>query len=151
MEQRKKDLQDLFVVNAMTQRLMHAYIHRTFTELGVAPPQLHLLQLVEHLQPVSLKKLADAMRVTPGAVTQLVESLVRAGYINRQADTQDRRMSVVTLSEDGRRKIGKLTRMKQEMLAKVVADLDDAELRVYLRVQQKMLEYLEANCKPIKK
>lgn len=151
MEQREKDLQDLFAVNAMTQRLMHTYMHRIFAELGVAPSQLHLLQLVEHGEPVSLKKLALAMRVTPGAITQLVESMVQAGYIDRKPDTQDRRMSVVTLTELGHEKIGELLRIKEGLLARVAADLDDKELRIYLRVQQKMLEYLETNCKPIKK
>jgi MarR family 2-MHQ and catechol resistance regulon transcriptional repressor len=150
MQSRAKNIRELFDTTAMTQRLMHTYVHRTFDELGVAPSQLHLLHLIEHMQPVSLKKLAEAMRLTPGAITQIVESLVQAGYIDRKPDTQDRRVSVVTLTDAAREKMSALTRTKQAMLTKVVADLDDDELRIYLRVQQKMLAYLEANCRNVK-
>lgn len=151
MERRQKNLQDLFATTAMTQRLMHTYIHRTFDELGVAPSQLHLLQLIEHTQPANLKQLADAMRVTPGAITQLVDSLVTTGYLDRNPDAHDRRSSVVTLTDAGQEKIRKLTRHKQELLANVAADLDDDELQIFLRVQQKMLAYLEAQCRTLKK
>lgn len=149
--EREKNLQDLFATSAMMQRLMHAYIHRTFTEAGLAPSQLHLLQLIEHKQPVSLKKLADAMRLTPGAITQLVESLVQAGYVNRTPDEHDRRVSMVTLTESGADKLALLTRQKQILLENVAADLSDEELAVYLRVQQKMLAYLETNCRNAKR
>jgi len=151
MERRQKNLQDLFDTAAMTQRLMHTYIHRTFDELGIAPSQLHLLHLIEQSQPVSLKKLAEAMRLTPGAITQLVDGLVRAELVNRESDPRDRRISVVTLTDTGRDKIRALTRQKQALLQKVAGDLDDDELQVYLGVQRKMLAHLEANCRNVKK
>lgn len=151
MERRRKNLQELFEISQMTQRLMHMYMHRRFEELGVAPPQVHLLHLIGQMQPVNLKKLADGMRLTPGAITQLVDGLVRAGYVDRLPDEKDRRSSVVTLNAVGQDKIKALTRQKQTLLAEVANDLDDNELETYLHVQQKMLAYLETNCRNIKK
>lgn len=151
MYNRAKNLQELFATSALTQRMMHVYMHRSFDELGLAPSQLQLLQLIEHAQPVSLKTLAGDMRLTPGAITQLVDGLVQIGYIKRTPSAEDRRVTVVALSEAGSDKIGSLKRKKQALLAKVVVDLDDEELEVYLRVQQKMLAYLEANCRNVKK
>jgi DNA-binding MarR family transcriptional regulator len=151
MQNRTKNLQELFATAALTQRMLHVSMHRTFDELGVAPSQLQLLQLIEHAQPISLKTLASDMRLTPGAITQLIDGLVDAGYVQRTASTADRRVTVAALTPAGQEKIGMLKRKKQALLGKVVADLDDEELAVYLRVQQKMLAYLEKNCRDIKK
>ena len=147
MDTRTKNLQDLFATSVVVQRMMHACMHRTFDELGIAPSQLQLLQLIEHSQPVSLKVLAADMRLTPGAITQLVDSLVEVGYVDRTSGVADRRVTDVSLTDAGSEKIGMLKRKKQALLTKVVADLDDEELRVFLCVQQKMLVYLEANCR----
>jgi DNA-binding MarR family transcriptional regulator len=148
MNKRSQNLQELFATSAVIQRLMHAYIHRSFDELGLAPSHLQLLQFIEREQPVSLKRLAEHMRLTPGAITQLVESLVRAEYVTRTPDAADRRVINIALTSAGGEKIGALSRKKQSLLAKVVADLNDEELQVFLRVQQKMLQYLETSCRP---
>lgn len=151
MSTRTKNLQDLFATSALTQRMMHSYMYRTFEELDIAPSQLQLLQLIERSQPVSLKTLAASMRLTPSAITQLVEGLVRSGYVDRAASQQDRRVAVVALTQGGKEKVGALKRKKQAMLTRVAGDLDDEELAVFLRVQQKMLAYLETNCRNVKK
>ncbi len=151
MSSRDKKLQDLFATTALTQRMMHLYIMRAFDDLGVAPSQLHLLHTVERLQPVSLKTLASEMRLTPGAITQLIEAMVQAGYVERSSNDTDRRVIVVALTKSGNETVVLLKRKKQALLAKVVADLDDNELAIFLRVQQKMLTYLETNCRNLKK
>jgi DNA-binding MarR family transcriptional regulator len=150
MSNRAKNLQDLFATSAVVQRMMHTCMHRAFDELGIAPSQMQLLQYIENSQPVSLKTLAEDMRLTPGAITQLVEGLVQADYVNRSASAEDRRVIVAALTPAGKDKLGLLKRKKQSLLKQVVADLDDTELEVYLHVQQKMLAYLEANCRKIK-
>ncbi len=146
MSSRVEIIQELFEVNAMTQRLMHGFMHRAFVALGVAPSQVHLLNLIENMQPVSLKKLAEAMHLTPGAITQLVDSLVQVGYVDREPSTQDRRVSVVTLTDTAREKIHEVKRVKERLLTEVVTDLDDEELQTFLHVQLKIQAYLENAC-----
>lgn len=151
MTTRSKNLQELFSTSDVVQRMMRQCIHQVFDELGIAPSQLHLLHTIDMLQPVSLKKLASEMKLTPGAITQLVDSLVSSGYVERIHDDRDRRVICATLTPEGKEKISLLKRKKRALLEKVVADLDDEEIDVFLRVQQKMIAYLEANCRNIKK
>lgn len=151
MNTRSKYTQDLFATTAVVQRMMHACLQHLFDEIGVAPSQLQLLHLILQRQPVSLKVLATEMHLTPGAITQLVESVVQAGYVIRSESTEDRRITVVSLTDAGTTVCKQLEQIKQTLLSKVVADLDDTELAVFLRVQQKMLSYLETNCAKVKK
>lgn len=133
------------------QRLMHANFHRAFEELKIAPSQLQLLMFIENMQPVSLKDLAAKMYLTPGAITQLVEGLVQQGYIERKPSEQDRRVICVAMTSEGTKKTAALQERKHEMFAKVVSELDDNELALFLRIQQKMLAQLETKiCKETK-
>ena len=151
MDKRSQDIQNLFATYSVVQRMMHACLQRAFDELGVVPSQLQLLHLIKHNQPVSLKTLATELRLTPGAITQQVESVVQAGYVNRNESSEDRRITVVSLTPSGVAVCKRLERMKQELLTKVVADLNDKELGIFLGVQQKMLVHLEESCAKVKK
>lgn len=151
MDKRSQDIQDLFATYAVVQRMMHSCLQRAFDELGVAPSHLQLLHLIKQHQPLSLKRLAVELRLTPGAITQQVESVVQAGYVTRTESSEDRRITVVSLTPSGVAVCKRLERMKQELLTKVVADLNNEELEVFLGVQQKMLVHLEESCAKVKK
>ena len=47
-------------------------------------------------------QLGDRMQITKQAVSQLIETLVDLGYVQRQADPVDRRRVVMTLTAQGR-------------------------------------------------
>jgi DNA-binding MarR family transcriptional regulator len=145
MDTRTQTLQDLFAVAQLTQRLMHGCVMRAFHDMDIAPSQAHLLHMVEQMQPVSFKSLASELRLSPGAVTQLVDGLVQAELVKRTPDETDRRVSNVELTRTGKEKLSILKEKKRELLANVLKDLSDEELELYVNAQRKMLAYLEAN------
>lgn len=151
MDKRSQVIQDLFATYPVVQRMMHTCLQREFDEIGVAPSQLQMLHLIRNHQPVSLKMLAAELRLTPGAITQQIESVVQAGYVTRTESSEDRRITVVSLTQSGTAVFKRLERMKQLLLQKVVADLNDKELEVFLEVQRKMLVHLEESCAKVKK
>jgi DNA-binding MarR family transcriptional regulator len=46
---------------------------------------------------------AQQLKLSPGAVTEVVESLVRDGLVRRETDADDRRAVVLVLTPEGRR------------------------------------------------
>jgi DNA-binding MarR family transcriptional regulator len=113
--------------------------------LHIGPSEGHVLYVIAESQPISLKKLADAIHLTPGAITQLVDGLVQANYVNRTPSEQDRRVSVVTLTPEGSRTMSAMRRSKEELFTKLVGGLTNEELSAFVGVQRKMLKYLEEN------
>ncbi len=59
----------------------------------------------ERPEGISLKELADAMRLTSGAVSAMVESLVRKKCLERHISEEDRRSVRIRLSAEGRQAI----------------------------------------------
>lgn len=151
MSTRAENLDEIYALSATTQRLMRTQMQGSHESLGIGPSEGHLLHMIAEMQPVSLKKLADSMHLTPGAITQLIDSLVHAGYVIRTPDKQDRRVTVASLTPDGTRTITTMRRNKEEMFAKIVDALSDEELAAFVKVQRKILKYLEGNSPSTKK
>ena len=49
---------------------------------------------------IQLKKLADVLQITPAATSEMVETLVRRGALERRVSSSDRRAMALRLSED---------------------------------------------------
>jgi len=61
-----------------------------------------LLGLLEHDEPVSMSALGAARDLTPREMTVLASGLEREGLVERSADPQDRRVSLLSLTPAGR-------------------------------------------------
>lgn len=151
MSTRAENLDEIYALSATTQRLMRAQMQGSHSTLHIGPSEGHLLHMIAEAQPVSLKKLAESMHLTPGAITQLVDGLVQAGYVTRTPSEQDRRVMVAALTPEGARTIQAMQRKKEEMFAKIVDGLSDEELAAFVVVQRKMLKYLEEDSQNTKK
>lgn len=148
---REEILRELFSTMARMKRTMHHRFQSGFEKLGVSPSQADLLMHIYKSQPLSHKALADILGLTPGAVSQLLEGLDRSGYIIRTADPGDRRVSYLSISRSGKRKIDEFSRLREQLFTAAFSTLTDEELAIYLQVQQKMIHWFETNQPLIKK
>jgi DNA-binding MarR family transcriptional regulator len=138
-------LQDIFSTSSLTQRLLHARLHQTDGQDSLSPAQIQVLFYMRHIQPVSFKALASKLHLTPGAITQLTDPLIRAGYVSRIQDDKDRRVAYISLTELGGERVDELKKCYRAVYTEAVSTLDTEELRALLRIQRKMLAYLESH------
>ncbi len=71
-------------------------------ETGVSLPQVLLMNHVARRGACSPSELAEAMHVTPPAVSQMTERLVQQGLLERRDDPADRRRRSVTTTAAAR-------------------------------------------------
>lgn len=106
-----------------------------FGELRLTRPQAEVLFLVAHsTAPVTPGALAQELRVTRGAVTQLVAGLITAGLVERSHDPADARRRVLRLSAAARARVDQLERDVVDQLVPRFAALDDEELATLARL-----------------
>jgi DNA-binding MarR family transcriptional regulator len=149
--QREALIEAIFTNMQQMHRAGTAKFHAMIGQLDISPSQLGLLRCVKELQPVSVKDIAAYMRLTPGAVTQLMEGLVASGYLERRPDTRDRRVTHVSLAEGGSKKLKELWERRKAALRGIMQELDTEELAVMLKVQKKMLHHMEAYVETVPK
>jgi DNA-binding MarR family transcriptional regulator len=138
MEHTREDLLQT-VVQLMMSIMRHVRHVGPPVEPVLSPPQMHILfSIAHHKQGLSVKELAESASVTPGAITQFVDTLVEKGLVVRETDPNDRR--VVRLKLTGRAK-NQFEKFKTEHLAsmcRVFDVLSDEEIEQLISLMTKI-------------
>lgn len=142
---RAETIQEVFDLMGRTKRTMKGRFHTVLDKLELSPTELELLMTIQDFQPISHKALAERLRLTPGAVSQLLDAPDRGGYIVRSSKPSDRRVSYLSISRTGSRKLEEFKKMRQQMLSEAFAVLSDEELTAYAVAQKKIIEWFETH------
>ncbi|MDQ2095000.1 MarR family winged helix-turn-helix transcriptional regulator [Rhodalgimonas zhirmunskyi] len=82
--------------------LIEAEVQRKLKPLGLSPRQARVIDGMHRMGPASQARLAREFRVTEASMSTMTARLIKAGYIVRQDDPEDRRGHLLTLTETGR-------------------------------------------------
>jgi len=145
MERARNDIiKRIFESSEAMKRGMYAHMQSYFQHLPITRSQLEILSAIKHLQPVSSKQLAQQLFLTPGAVSQLVESLDHDGFLKREADPSDRRIQYLRVSDNGQKLLHDIEQNRRDILEEVLKDLTLEELTVWLKIQTKLTDHKQA-------
>ena len=139
--QRDDLLDKLFFTTEDVQRTWKARFHESLQINGITHGQMYALFVLTQYQPINSKQFAAHMHLTPGAVTQLIDSL--GEYVERKQDTKDRRIVYLRLSKSGSRLVKKIREKRKAFFVQVTASFSDQELATMLDEQRKFLDQLE--------
>jgi len=116
-------------------RLLGSTRAMPFRGLQLSRSQLEALFLIAHRPaPMSPGLLAGELKLTRGAVTQLLEGLRQAGLVDQRPHPSDARSRVLTLTADAGSQVDDFERRMVAELAEEFSDLDDAELVTLARL-----------------
>jgi DNA-binding MarR family transcriptional regulator len=96
--------------------------------LGLTPAAARALVGLDPRCPQPTRLLAERLHCDPSNVTGLVDRLVRAGLVRREADPRDRRIKAIVVTDAGRALRDQL-RAAAVSAGTVLDPLDEAELR----------------------
>src|SRR5687768_9984214 len=109
----------------------------------LSPSQTAALATIERHGPLTPSELAERERVQRPTVTRVLARLEVAGLVDRAADPQDRRSSLVSISEDGRVLLESARARKDAFLARRIDALEPADREALERaaaILERMLE-----------
>lgn len=110
---------------------------------GLAPTLQSALVTIEKLAPVSLGDLGAAEQIAPATVTKIVGRLSEESLIRRSADPTDGRVTLVSLSAAGAKRLASSRKRRTAWLAERSSELD-APSAADLRTTVDVLEWLAA-------
>ncbi|MFC1407532.1 MULTISPECIES: MarR family winged helix-turn-helix transcriptional regulator [Streptacidiphilus] len=84
-------------------------------------PQFRMLVMLDSGGPTNLSRLAEQLAVNPSTALRMVDRLVAAGMVERDADPADRRVVKLAATSSGRRVVREVTVRRQAEIAKIVA------------------------------
>ncbi|MDX6547802.1 MAG: hypothetical protein QOG33_1352 [Gaiellales bacterium] len=101
--------------------------------LELTPSRTHLLWELGLRGPVTQRVLADALKVTPRAVTGLVDALVGSGLVTREPHPTDRRATLVTFTAGGETLIAQVQRGHEALARALFAPMPRREFDCFAR------------------
>ena len=110
----------------------------------LSPSQTAALATIERHGPLTPSELAERERVQRPTVTRVLARLEEAGLVERAADPQDRRCSLVSISADGRELMDAIRARKNAFLAQRIDALDAADREALERAAALLERMLES-------
>src|SRR5262245_14361653 len=112
------------------------------TDLSIT--QVSILRNLDGMGPMTASRLAGIEHVSPQAVAQQLTGLKERGYIITQPDPNDRRKTVISLSDDGLALLAAVLESREAWLAQAIEATLSAEERIDLDRAINVLERLAA-------
>jgi DNA-binding MarR family transcriptional regulator len=113
-------------VDEMTARVFHAFgrmmhlnrlvMGRMIAQRGAHHGEVIALALLNHHDGISQRELGQILHLSAPRVSAILDSLERAGAVDRRSDEADRRLTRVFLTAEGRR----LERQQRDLLSDYV-------------------------------
>lgn len=94
--------------------------------LGLSHKQVGLLAVVDVSLARSQRDIADRLNVAPSLVVALVDQLIALGAVTRERSQTDRRVQVVSITEDGRAMLAGAARVAAALDAELTQRLSPA-------------------------
>jgi len=114
-----------------TSRAWRQALDRRLKYLGLSQASwMTIAVAAKAREPLSQSELADRLAVEGATMVAMVDRLVKAGLVNREPSTTDRRVKRIVLTEAGNLLYGKVLTEAAAFRKELLADLDPKKLLI---------------------
>lgn len=110
-------------------------LHKIALGEGICLPltfnQYLALMIVREMKECSVNELANKMKIAQSTASQLIDRLVKSGFVHRDVHSKDRRKIVVKLSKTGKEILDKRTKALKESYKKILSVLEEKEQKIF--------------------
>ncbi|HEY4017983.1 MAG TPA: MarR family transcriptional regulator [Pseudonocardiaceae bacterium] len=82
-------------------RLLRRTSVSSLARWDISPSQSRALRVLTRCGPIRLSSLSEHLHIAPRSATEVVDGLETKGLVERRPDTQDRRATLVAVTEHG--------------------------------------------------
>jgi DNA-binding MarR family transcriptional regulator len=111
-------------------------------ESGLTFPQIIVMYALSWLGPLPISTLAQRLRLSLAATSQLVDRLVEGQFVAREEDPEDRRVRLVRMRPHGRQFMDRLDEMRRRELGEAFDRLPPKVRGRLTDVLREAVEYL---------
>ena len=106
--------------------------------------QYVLLRVLTEIGPMKMADIATAVGTKAPAASALVDHAQKAGYVVREPDAEDRRITRVALTDAGRAAVAEVETHRREMIRHYTSVLPEEDLAALIRIQRSLISALVA-------
>ena len=113
-------------------------------KFGLTGPQLVILETVSSHESISVTGLAKSISLSQATVTDIINRLVKNGYLIKRKSEKDKRQVRISLSEKGASVLDQAPPPLQETFIERFSNLDDWEQLMILSAFERVVSLMSA-------
>ena len=142
MSEQRTELEALDFLLSQVCRLHYVRAQGLLDAIGIYRGQPPVLYVLHEQEGLTQSELAARLEVAPATVTKMLQRLERAGFVQRQTDSEDQRVSRVYLTDAGRAVQGDVVAVLGRLAAETFGNFTIEERVVLRRLMIDMRENL---------
>jgi DNA-binding MarR family transcriptional regulator len=115
-----------------------------FKKYGLTATQMFIMRYLSHEAPAKSSDIAKFAGLSPGAITQVCDELVRMGVVGRSRSDTDRRVVYVDLTSEGHAKVQSMLEDRAVRVGNILDKLGYEDADTLLRLLGKLADIVEA-------
>lgn len=133
-----------FTLNQAQHRLRKSADRRSLAATGASTAQLGALYFIRDHEPCSQAAVAAAFGQDESAATGMLARMQKGGFIARERDADDRRITRVSLTPDGREVLARADALLQDFNRRLGKGFTRDELSVVQRFLESIIARVDA-------
>lgn len=110
---------------------------------GINPSQYLILKTLKHSGPQKANELAEAIQMTPGAITGASDKLVSEGYAERKGAMKDRRVVYLEITDQGEHILESMIENQKKATERFFEGLSDEDISHLIRIYHQISNNLD--------
>ncbi|MHB8050514.1 MAG: MarR family winged helix-turn-helix transcriptional regulator [Coriobacteriia bacterium] len=123
----------------MLGRLFVAQCERVDPAPPVDGPRLLMLRILSEAGERRAGELARLLGIKAPATSSLIESLEREGLVLRSHDAHDRRVAIISITDEGARVLRDATAPQRELARRLMSSLPTEDVATLIRIQRSLV------------
>ena len=129
-------------ISIMVPKLMKGARSSFLAKANISTAQMIMLISIHDHGQCKIKTLAKERGISPPTATGLLDRLVRAGYVKRGSDSEDRRVVMISLTKKGENAAQDFLRTVRNRWKNILIHLTSKEQHQYLNIVKKIVDIL---------
>lgn len=134
---REKLVLDAFIKLMRASHAIPSRQHKQLLEIGLTNSQFGVLEAIYHLGPLNQRTIGKKILTSEGNITFIIDNLLKKGLVTRKQDPEDRRCSIIELTDKGEKFIKEYFPVHLANIMAQFEDFSDDELKEFARLTKK--------------
>lgn len=133
-----------FITNSISKRIADVF-NEKLNSYDVTRVQWIALYFLGTSKYINQSELAEKMNIKKPTIVRLIDRMEKEGYVQREKDTKDKRITYIFLTELGKKLRKKLLPFGEEFNNLISKDISDEDMQIFKKVLNKLVENAEFN------
>ena len=131
------NLKTLIALSRCTQNV-HRREYKTIKEGGLTVSQFAVLEILYHKGDLRVCEITEKILSTAGNMTVVIDNLIKQNLVKRTIDSNDRRVNLISLTEEGKKHIGGIFPKHLDNINEIFSVLTSEEKKDLVRLLKKL-------------